>query len=234
MGLRTGHRLRRRSDRRRLLPLRLARPAQCSHADHRPRYHRQYVVSGHAHRPDRQQHPLYVSVGHQGAAPTRHAAISERSASVGTPPPTADGRCAGHADRAMAIPAAPAKVTITTGANSNGNGLNTGLQINTSPVEGSFSQALRPLRWPTAEIRKTTPPTALLGDGGLQKWINTKSDGSGTWNLAYDAGLQAASTWFSTPSAAGSTGLYGFGRQRVRQSSVQLYATNYTTSTIST
>lgn len=115
------------------------------------------------------------------------------------------------------------KETITTGANSNGNGPNAGLQINLSPVNYFFANAAT-LYVADSGNPKNNSATSSLGDGGLQKWINSKSNGSGTWSLAYtlyqNLGLVANS------SASGSTGLYGL-TGKVTGTTVQLYATNY-------
>lgn len=64
-----------------------------------------------------------------------------------------------------------------------------------------------------------------LGDGGLQKWVNSKLDGSGTWSLAYT--LSAGLNLVKNTAAAGTTGLLGL-TGRVVDGNVELYATNYT------
>lgn len=69
--------------------------------------------------------------------------------------------------------------------------------------------------------------TAALGEGGLQKWIQT----NGTWTLAYDlsAGLNLVNnaTVSTTDKAApGVTGLFGL-TGRVVNGQVQLFATSY-------
>jgi hypothetical protein len=72
---------------------------------------------------------------------------------------------------------------------------------------------------------------AALGEGGLQKWINSKSDGTGTWTLAYDLvnGLNLvnnANANANTPTAPGVTGLFGLTGQVVG-GQVELFATSY-------
>ena len=72
---------------------------------------------------------------------------------------------------------------------------------------------------------------AGLGEGGLQKWVNSKSDGSGTWTLEYDMvnglGLTAQSNANSaTPKAPGITGLFGLTGEVV-SNQVELFATSY-------
>ncbi len=116
------------------------------------------------------------------------------------------------------------KVTITSGTNSTGNGLNAGLQINVSPENFFFANAAT-LYVADSGSPKNNSATSTLGDGGLQKWVNSSTDGSGTWSLAYTLyrglGLVANTT------AAGSTGLLGLAGT-VSGGVVQLFATNYT------
>lgn len=118
------------------------------------------------------------------------------------------------------------KVTVTTGANSNGNGLNTGLQINLSPVNYFFANPST-LYVTDSGNGKQNSATSSIGDGGLQKWINTAADGSGTWNLAYT--LHAGLPLVLNTSSSGTSGLYGLAG-RVLDGTVQLYVTNYTLS----
>jgi hypothetical protein len=72
---------------------------------------------------------------------------------------------------------------------------------------------------------------AALGEGGLQKWVNSASNGSGTWSLAYDlvSGLNLvnnASANSNTPTAPGVTGLFGLTGEVVG-GNVELFATSY-------
>src|SRR6202007_1848648 len=72
---------------------------------------------------------------------------------------------------------------------------------------------------------------AGLGVGGLQKWVNSQPDGSGSWSLDYDMsdglGLVAQQTAnSSTPTAAGVTGLFGLTGEVVG-GNVELFATSY-------
>jgi hypothetical protein len=72
---------------------------------------------------------------------------------------------------------------------------------------------------------------AGLGEGGLQKWINSAADGSGVWSLAYDMvtglNLTAQSNANSaTPTAPGVTGLFGLTGEVVG-GEVELFATSY-------
>lgn len=116
------------------------------------------------------------------------------------------------------------KVTITTGANSNGNGLNTGLQINISPSNYFFANASTLYVADTGNTKQTSA-NSTLGDGGLQKWVNSSPDGSGTWSLAYT--LHQGLPLVANSSASGTTGLYGL-TGTVSGDIVELFATNAT------
>jgi hypothetical protein len=116
------------------------------------------------------------------------------------------------------------KVTITAAPNSNGNGPNAGLQINVSP-SGYFFASPSILYVADTGNGKQTSANSSLGDGGLQKWINTAADGSGTWNLAYT--LYQGLNLVSNKSASGTTGLYAL-TGTVSGGSVLLYATDST------
>jgi hypothetical protein len=118
------------------------------------------------------------------------------------------------------------KETITSGANSNGNGLNTGLGINISPVSYFFANAST-LYVADSGDTKQTSANSPLGDGGLQKWINSSPSGSGTWTLAYT--LHQGLPLVLNTNSAGTSGLYGLAG-RVSNGSVELYATNFTLS----
>ena len=72
------------------------------------------------------------------------------------------------------------KVTITTGANSNGNGPNAGKQINLSPVNYFFANSTT-LYVADSGAPKNDSATSSLGNGGLEKWIFS----GGSWTLAY-------------------------------------------------
>jgi len=116
------------------------------------------------------------------------------------------------------------KVTITTGANSTGNGLNAGLQINISPQNYFFANASTLYVTDTGNA-KNNSANSTVGDGGLQKWINTSADGSGTWNLAYT--LFKGLNLVLNTNSSGTSGLYGLAGT-VSGSSVLLYATDTT------
>jgi hypothetical protein len=118
------------------------------------------------------------------------------------------------------------KMTITTGANSNGNGLNAGQDINLSPADFFFANPT------TLYVADTGNPkndsngatnstgTANIGNGGLQKWSLV----SGTWTLDYTlfAGLNLVDNG-STDGVSGLLGLTG----KVVGDQVELFATSY-------
>ena len=106
----------------------------------------------------------------------------------------------------------------------NGNNLNNGLQINLSP-ENYFFASPSVLFVADSGDSKQSSASSTLGDGGLQKWINTASDGSGTWNLAYT--LYKGLNLVANTNTDGVSGLYGLAG-RVVNGQVQLYATSFT------
>jgi hypothetical protein len=117
------------------------------------------------------------------------------------------------------------KETITT----NGNNLNAGKGINLSP-ENYFFASPSVLYVTDSGSPKQTSASSLLGDGGLQKWVNTEPDGSGTWSLAYTLyqGLNlVANAASNSADVSGTTGLYGLAGTVV-DGNVYLYATNFT------
>ena len=115
------------------------------------------------------------------------------------------------------------KVSITSGANSNGNGANAGLQINISP-ESYFFANPSTVYVADSGSPKNNSATSLVGNGGLEKWVNSSADGSGTWTLAYT--LYQGLNLVPNSSTSGASGLYGL-TGKVTGGTVQLYATNY-------
>jgi hypothetical protein len=72
---------------------------------------------------------------------------------------------------------------------------------------------------------------AGLGEGGIQKWVNSLPNGTGTWTLEYDMvdGLGLTSQFnanSANPSAPGVTGLFGLTGEVVGNQ-VELFATTY-------
>ena len=166
---------------------------------------------------------LYVSVDSKGGSNSARSFIG----TLGTPPATSLFNSSNGPTQLTGFgTSSTGKLTITSGSNSNGNPFNSGLQINLSPVTYFFASP-SVLYVADSGDPKQNSANSLVGDGGLQKWINTKSDGSGTWNLAYTL-YQGLNLVLNTTSD-GSSGLYGLAGT-VSGNTVQLYATNYTLS----
>jgi len=120
------------------------------------------------------------------------------------------------------------KQTLSTGPSSNGNAFNAGLQINISPMNYFFASPSVLYVTDTGSPKQTSA-TSNLGDGGLQKYINSKADGTGTWSLAYTLyqGLSLVKNPTNTPgNTSGATGLYGLAGT-VSGGNAFLYVTNY-------
>jgi hypothetical protein len=169
---------------------------------------------------------LYVAVDSKGGS----NAARDFMGTLGTPPSTTlfnsnNGPTqiaqANNASAPVAV-SSNGKLTLT---NSETNGINaSGTQINLSPSGFFFANAYT-MYIADGGNSKQTSATSLLGDGGLQKWVNTKTDGTGTWELMYT--MSAGLSLVSNSSAAGTTGLYGV-TGLVSGASVYLYVTNYT------
>jgi len=123
------------------------------------------------------------------------------------------------------------KVTLTSGATSNGNAFNAGASTNLSPVNYFFASP-SVLYVTDSGNPKNTSNSNHVGDGGLQKWINSAADGSGTWSLAYTLyqGLNLVENpQVNSADTSGTSGLYGLAGV-VSGGNVYLYVTNYTIS----
>jgi hypothetical protein len=107
----------------------------------------------------------------------------------------------------------------------NGNNLNAGKGINLSP-ENYFFASPSVLYVADSGFPKQTSAASSLGDGGLQKWVNSNAEGTGTWTLAYTL-FQGLSLVANT-NASGTTGLYGLTGTVSPNGTVNLYATNFT------
>jgi hypothetical protein len=125
------------------------------------------------------------------------------------------------------------KETITTGVNSNGNNLNAGLPINLSASNYFFASPSVLYVADTGAPKNdsngdnNSTGTANIGNGGLEKWVNSQSNGSGTWSLAYT--LWRGLNLVNNGNTTGTSGLYGLAGT-VSGNTVQLYVTNYTLS----
>jgi hypothetical protein len=162
---------------------------------------------------------LYVSTDTMGGSGSARSYVGTLGA-AGTPPTATVGApvmLTGYGN-----PSGTGTVSIT----SNGNGFNTGLQINTSPSNYYFANASTLYVADTGNPKNNTA-ASRVGDGGLQKWINTQADGSGTWNLAYTL-YQGLNLVLNT-SGTGTSGLHGL-TGKVIGDAVELYATDATLS----
>lgn len=174
---------------------------------------------------------LYISVDSTEGKGNNRSFVG----TLGNPPATSLYKSAAGPTQLTSSNSAATPVAVTSTGKlvltaSETNGINsTGQQINLSPINYFFANAST-LYVADGGNPKQNSATSLLGDGGLQKWINTKSDGSGTWQLEYtlSAGLNLVANPSATPAdTSGTTGLYGL-TGTVSGTTVYLYATNYT------
>jgi hypothetical protein len=171
---------------------------------------------------------LYVSVdSKEGSGSTR-----DFIGTLGTPPATSlYSSGAGPLEMSLynnaGTPAAVSsngKLTLTASEENSLNSAAVGKTINLSPINYFFAS---PSVMYVADggNSKQTSASSLLGDGGLQKWVNV----SGKWELEYT--LSAGLSLVQNPNAnasntSGATGLYGLAGT-VSGNTVYLYATNY-------
>jgi hypothetical protein len=178
---------------------------------------------------------LYVS------ADTKEGSNNARSylGTLGTPPATSlfapvsgiPGGGAGPTELNLANNASPTnsvssagKITLTASETNGINSTGGSNSVNLSPSGYFFANASTLYIADTGNTKQTSG-NSPLGDGGLQKWINTKSDGSGTWELMYT--LSKGLNLVAASSAAGTTGLYSL-TGVVNGANVNLYAINAT------
>jgi hypothetical protein len=173
---------------------------------------------------------LYVSVDSKGGSNSARSFIG----TLGSPPSTSlyNSNNGPTMISGFGNTGGTGKETITTGANSNGNGSNAGDQINLSPENYFFANASTLYVADSGAPKNDSATNAPLGDGGLQKWTNSKSDGSGGWTLDYtlSAGLGLVPNTHTNSSGqpSGTSGLYGLTGEVMKNGAVELYATNYT------
>jgi hypothetical protein len=163
---------------------------------------------------------LYISVDSKEGSGSNRDFVG----TLGTPPATSlyDGSGGPTMLAGFGDTKGHGQVTITSGANTNGNGLNAGLQINLSPENYFFANATT-LYVADGGSPKQTSANSPLGDGGLQKWTYNGS----SWALDYT--IAGGLNLVKNSSSAGSTGLYGLtGRLINGGTQVELFATNYT------
>lgn len=183
---------------------------------------------------------LYISVDSQEGKSDNRSLIG----TLGTPPATSlftpTAPPTGYTTGPNVIPGigntgGTGKESITTGPSSNGNPFNAGLQINISPVNYFFASPSVLYVTDTGSPKQTSA-TSNLGDGGLQKWVNSNAQGTGTWSLAYTLyqGLNLVKNPTNDPSnTSGATGLYGLAGV-VSGGNAYLYVTNYNISDLDT
>jgi hypothetical protein len=176
---------------------------------------------------------LYVSVDTKGGSNNARSFIG----TLGTPPATSlFNNSAGPTQIAMANNAptpnsvsSAGKITLTASEANTVNASAVGSSVNLSPSGFFFANAYTLYIADTGNGKQTSA-SKTLGAGGLQKWVNTKTDGTGTWELMYtmSLGLNLVTNPATTPSnTSGTTGLYGLAGVVVGNN-VYLYATNAT------
>ena len=166
---------------------------------------------------------LYVSVDSKGGSGSARSYIGTLG-NAGTPPTSTVGApvmLSGFGNNG-----GTGKVTITSGSPNTGNGLNAGLQINLSPSNYFFANPATLYVADTGNA-KNNSANSTLGDGGLQKWVNSNANGTGTWSLAYT--LYKGLNLVANTTGTGTSGLYGL-TGTISSGAVQLFATNATLS----
>jgi hypothetical protein len=143
---------------------------------------------------------LYVSTDSKSGSTNR--SFIGTLGTAGNPPTTlANG---GNGPTLSIGTTATGKLTISA---ANCNGINCAVsQVNLSP-ENYFFASPSVLYVADSGDPKNNSATSGLGDGGLQKWVNSKADGTGTWTLEYT--LSAGLNLVPNTDSDGSSGLYG-------------------------
>jgi len=174
---------------------------------------------------------LYVSVDSKSGTPNRDYIGTLGTA--GTPPTSlANGGNGPAMLSGYGNPGGTGRVTITAGTT---NGINSpGQTINLSPENYFFANASTLYVADSGSPKNTSEQNVSggspLGDGGLQKWVNSKPDGTGTWTLEYtlSAGLGLVpNSQPDNPLGDDTTGLLGLTGELIGNE-VELFATNYT------
>jgi hypothetical protein len=163
---------------------------------------------------------LYVSVDSKEGSGSNRDFVGTLGAAGSLPTGLANGG-AGPAS----LSGFPNKGQLTVTA-ATANGVNTvGSQVNLSPENYFFANDAT-LYVADSGDGKQTSANSNAGDGGLQKWVNSKADGSGSWSLEYtlSTGLNLVN---AHTTSAGTTGLLGL-TGKVVGNDVELFATNYT------
>ena len=171
---------------------------------------------------------LYVSADSKGGSTNRD--FIGTLGTAGTPPTTTTG--APTALKGFGNSGGTGKVTLTA---TTANGVNSaGEEINLSPENYFFASPSVLYVTDSGAPKNTSSQNdsngSPLGDGGLQKWINSKSDGTGTWSLEYTLAAGLGLVPNSNPDIVDgddTTGLYGLTGE-VIGNQVELFATNFT------
>jgi hypothetical protein len=167
---------------------------------------------------------LYVSVDSKEGSGSNRDFIG----TLGNPPATSLFASGAGPTQLTGFSASKAgKLTVSGG---NGNNISgNGALVNISPVNFFFASPsvlyVADSGNPKNDSNGDTNSngTANLGLGGLQKWVNTQTNGSGTWNLKYT--LYQGLNIVNNGGTSGTTGLYGLAGT-VSGTNVLLYATN--------
>jgi hypothetical protein len=165
---------------------------------------------------------LYVSVDSKSGSGSNRSYIGTLG-SAGSPPTSlANGGNGPTMLSGFGNAGGTGKEVITAG---NTNGINkAGQTVNLSPEAFYFANAST-LYVADSGSPKNNSAATSTGDGGLQKWINSKTDGSGTWSLAYT--ISAGLNLVPNSATSGTTGLLSL-TGKVVNGQVELFTTNYT------
>jgi hypothetical protein len=163
---------------------------------------------------------LYVSVDSKQGSGSNRDYIATLGA-AGSPPTSLANGGAGPAQlNGFGNSGGTGKLTVTA---TNANGLAAiGKVINLSPEAFYFASA-NTLYVADGGQPKNDSGSSAVGDGGLQKWGNSKADGSGTWSLEYT--LSAGLNLVANTAASGTTGLLNL-TGKVVGNDVELFATS--------
>ncbi len=121
-------------------------------------------------------------------------------------------------------------LTASEANNVNTSVVGTGKTVNLSPSNYFFANAYTMYIADTGNGKQTSGDYTY-GAGGLQKWVNTATDGSGAWQLVYT--ISAGLNLVANTSGSGVSGLYGL-TGVVSGANVNLYATSATLNDLDT
>jgi hypothetical protein len=175
---------------------------------------------------------LYVSrdVNPSGSGGQNFTNVSTLTNSTSSLPTSSAGLITTH----VTPPASPlslggnnGSINLTAGLDNTVNSSRNGKFVYLSPEQFFMASSTVMYVADSGAPKNGTAGAAALGEGGLQKWVQT----NGTWTLAYDlsSGLNLVSNATAnanTPTAAGVTGLLGL-TGTVVNGQVQLFATSY-------